>query len=489
MDNATRSEDFEQTWQVAVYKMLSVDFGVAWPLSAMKENLCSFTDNNWFFTYGEGMGSMYYNKKEMKLAGYWGKRDFLDKKWFKKYIEECKEIYSRAQILFKKYNDKKLRELNDDELYLVVREMGVLLAELYGYFNTSQPQCITELEKDLEVELLKVVSKDNVREIMLELTTPSERTFIDEEEIEWLKICSSEKNSEEVLKKHSEKYGVLGTSDEGNYLNINYYKELLKKSNVLESKKLLKKKLNKPKEIEDKKSSLIKEFGISKKTVELAEILSITGHERFELRLRGWMLLDYWFMNLLLPFLEKSKKVSRDLLGQMTFKELREFLLTGFYDKDVLKERDDFFIIESKNGKISIRYGEDGRNYAERLIPDIDSNISELKGQIAMKGIVKGRAEVLVWGSKEINEQMDKMEKGSILIAGQTRPQLMPAIKKAGAIVTDEGGITSHAAIVSRELGIPCIIGTKIATKVIRNGYELRVDADKGIVKILDKKN
>ena len=82
---------------------------------------------------------------------------------------------------------------------------------------------------------------------------------------------------------------------------------------------------------------------------------------------------------------------------------------------------------------------------------------------------------------------MDEMKKGNILVAGQTRPFLMSAIKKAGGIITDEGGITSHAAIISRELDIPCIIGTKIATKVLKDGDSVEVDADKGIVKILKK--
>jgi len=69
-----------------------------------------------------------------------------------------------------------------------------------------------------------------------------------------------------------------------------------------------------------------------------------------------------------------------------------------------------------------------------------------------------------------------------------TRPEHIVAMKKAKAIVTNEGGITCHAAIVSRELGIPCIIGTKIATKVLKDGDLVEVDAGQGIVKILDRK-
>jgi len=69
-----------------------------------------------------------------------------------------------------------------------------------------------------------------------------------------------------------------------------------------------------------------------------------------------------------------------------------------------------------------------------------------------------------------------------------TDPRYVFAMKKAGAIVTDEGGITCHAAIVARELKKPCIIGTKIATKVLKGGDLVEVDAERGIVRILEKK-
>ena len=60
-------------------------------------------------------------------------------------------------------------------------------------------------------------------------------------------------------------------------------------------------------------------------------------------------------------------------------------------------------------------------------------------------------------------------------------------MQKAGGIITDEGGITCHAAIVSRELGKPCIIGTKIATQILHDGDLVEVDADKGVVRIIER--
>jgi len=64
-----------------------------------------------------------------------------------------------------------------------------------------------------------------------------------------------------------------------------------------------------------------------------------------------------------------------------------------------------------------------------------------------------------------------------------TRQDFVPAMRKAVAIVTDEGSVTAHAAIIARELGIPCIVATKIATQIFEDGDTVEVDAEKGIVK------
>jgi len=74
-----------------------------------------------------------------------------------------------------------------------------------------------------------------------------------------------------------------------------------------------------------------------------------------------------------------------------------------------------------------------------------------------------------------------------IIVAVMTRPDYVPAMKKAAAIITDEGGITCHAAIISRELKKPCVIGTKIATQVLNDGDLVEVDADEGVVRVLER--
>ena len=114
--------------------------------------------------------------------------------------------------------------------------------------------------------------------------------------------------------------------------------------------------------------------------------------------------------------------------------------------------------------------------------------IEEFTGEVACrKGIVRGKVFIFRCGSSGFTKRISEFPKGSILVANLTLPLLMPAIRKSKAIVTDHGGITCHAAIVSRELGIPCIIGADIATKVLNDGDLIEVDTEKGIVKIIER--
>ena len=107
-----------------------------------------------------------------------------------------------------------------------------------------------------------------------------------------------------------------------------------------------------------------------------------------------------------------------------------------------------------------------------------DVGVVEVKGLCACAGTAIGPAKIITSAA-----ELAKLEPGDILVTYQTTPDFVRAMKRAAAIVTNEGGITCHAAIVSRELGIPCVIGTRIATQVFKDGDVLQVKASHGIVR------
>ena len=104
-----------------------------------------------------------------------------------------------------------------------------------------------------------------------------------------------------------------------------------------------------------------------------------------------------------------------------------------------------------------------------------------LKGIGASKGTVQGRAQLFSAG-----DSASSFQEGDILVAPITDPTMANAMVKAAAIVTDIGGITSHPAILSREMGIPCVVNTKTATTDIKTGMMLEVNGTTGEVYVLD---
>ena len=131
--------------------------------------------------------------------------------------------------------------------------------------------------------------------------------------------------------------------------------------------------------------------------------------------------------------------------------------------------------------KIKIFSGSDYKIFKKQLAgQEKKDDQKELNGLCASVGKAVGRVTIC-----RTVRDIAQFRAGDILVAPMTRPEFVPAMKKALAIVTDEGGITSHAAIISRELGKPCVIGTKIATATLKNGDYVEVNANHGVVKIM----
>lgn len=115
----------------------------------------------------------------------------------------------------------------------------------------------------------------------------------------------------------------------------------------------------------------------------------------------------------------------------------------------------------------------------EPIVKETTAEKSEqVQGMTAYRGIVRGTVKIV----RRVTE-LDKVKEGDILVTQMTFPAFLPAMSRAAGFVTDEGGITCHAAIVAREMKKPCIIGTRKATKVFKDGDRVEVDAEKGIAR------
>ena len=163
---------------------------------------------------------------------------------------------------------------------------------------------------------------------------------------------------------------------------------------------------------------------------------------------------------------------------------IEEIEAEKFPELDELKDRDKGFIFTQNTLYLNKSINDIEKKYGILLEREnIDEGVNEIKGVGAYPGIVRGKVR-RVMGHKQIYS----IKEGEILVSPMTIPDFLPAMEKAAAFVTDEGGMTCHAAIVAREMKKPCIVGTKIATQILKNGDLIEIDANKGVVKILKKK-
>ncbi|AGN17371.1 MULTISPECIES: phosphoenolpyruvate synthase [Methanobrevibacter] len=132
---------------------------------------------------------------------------------------------------------------------------------------------------------------------------------------------------------------------------------------------------------------------------------------------------------------------------------------------------------------------EKGRLYLlqARPITTLDNNIEKSDSTADLDVIIKGlgASPGMASGSVKIIldlDELDKIEDGDIMVTTMTTPDMVPAMRKSSGIITDEGGVTCHASIISRELGIPCVVGTGEATNVLNDKQEVTIDGKKGLV-------
>jgi phosphohistidine swiveling domain-containing protein len=294
--------------------------------------------------------------------------------------------------------------------------------------------------------------------------------------------------------KHYEEYKILTLGD-GNWdynlkfyldnLSVDYKKDLQKLKQRYDEAK------SHEKLADAQRERLIKELYLDDETIRIADFLAKVGHTRLVMRIEGWIPFVGTIIKIDIA-LSKALNLSPDaqlLLNFMTPAEFEHLAKTGemVTETELIKRRgkNSEFLILHDNGVYRIFFGDSAGKKFRQLVPPIDHTVTtELHGSTAVRGNITGTVCVYQWGDN-IAKKLAVIHKHPILVAGQTRPSMMPIIRLAKGIITDEGGITSHAAIVSRELGIPSVIGTIHATRVFKDGDRVELDADHGVVRKL----
>jgi phosphohistidine swiveling domain-containing protein len=189
------------------------------------------------------------------------------------------------------------------------------------------------------------------------------------------------------------------------------------------------------------------------------------------------------FLPLFFKEIEKRKKIKNDLLFYALPKEIINLLKNNKKIKrSILKNRKKLILFLTTNdGKMKIFTGKKARRILRKNIKEGKTKTNVIKGNTANEGLVTGRVRIIL-RKNDLNNLA-----GKIIVAPMTSIKFVPYLKNILGIVTNEGGIACHAAIISRELNIPCVIGTHNATKILQNGDLVELNADRGTVKIIKR--
>ena len=308
-----------------------------------------------------------------------------------------------------------------------------------------------------------------------------------QEEMALLRIAMNTGTSKKELQKHTEKYSWMkNTGYFEEYYDHAYYQRRLEKMR----KDSPKKKLKAIEKYRATHRALFKKLlqNISDDSY-LSSLVKTANEAVFfrSYRTEIYYSSARYFTNL---FKEISRRINlsdyRDIVYLYGDEILNALKNSAFPNQEVITQRKDGYIFLSYLHNKSFHWEGKEAKRIFNLFKQSQSKQTQRKdgicGNGAYPGIAKGRV-VLIHSLDDFH----KVRKGAILVTHATNVNFVPILKKVSAIVTEEGGILSHAAIISRELKIPCIIGTRVATKVLKDGMLVEVDANKGIVRIIEQ--
>jgi len=434
-----------------------------------------------------------------------------DKKFFKTVIDKNELAINAVQKFAHKLEKTDLSKKSNAELAKFYVDLFDLWVEmnLWGHVvNLADFEHFllsTKINAFLEKRIAAAKLSYSVSEIFGILATPNQRSEVQTQDVDLLKILAEiEKNSEaeklfkksisEIsielpkfpkLKKLINQHIALHKWSQFHYdgptvLDERYFVEnlsVLVKENAKASEKQSEI-LNHGVQVKQKQIQLVKELKLSEEDQYWVEVARQFAHVK---ALRKDIVAEAsGIAHFLIREIAKRLNLTPKQVKFSTHLEIAEALSGKELDVAEINRRLEYCVITATD-KVEIYTGEKAMELAKFIRePETSVEVTEIRGSAAYPGKVIGTVKIIARAG-----HMSKFHKGDVLVSPATNPNLLPIMKIAGAIVTDEGGVTCHAAIVSRELKIPCVIGTKVATKWLKDGDKVEVDANKGIVKKL----
>jgi phosphohistidine swiveling domain-containing protein len=416
----------------------------------------------------------------------WIKDWVENKRKFLKFCRVFESTYKKA-LKFRSLSGLDYSKLTNVQLHQVYRR-GIKLS-LQHFYCSEYPvdlfdDCFAKIFEDKLDEIGHIKISDQDKKQLQQPVYVSQATFYKQK---ILQLSFQQTVSNKVLNDLAKKYSWIQMSWDGlnELLDKHVLKEIVKYKKLKKNFRLLEIQRIKSfsKNIQSHRTRLIKKYQLSSKDVNSYFLLLDTFTKYHDWRKEIQLLSVQVTLRVLKEIAKRFKLSYRTLLMYFNW-EIKSLLLNGKQvSRDTIKNRKKGLTFVVKKNKTQIIEGSRAKKVLDKLvIKSLKAQpVSKTSGLVANPGKIQGKAVVV----KGAADALKLMKRSNILITSMTTVDYLPAMQKAGAIVTDDGGITCHAAIISRELGIPCIVGTKIATQIFKSGDLVEVDAERGIVRKL----
>jgi phosphoenolpyruvate synthase/pyruvate phosphate dikinase len=371
----------------------------------------------------------------------------------------------------------KVAHYNNEKLFLFVKQFTKISFEsvVYGSFI----ECVdpfTEYYKNIFQKKYKLSSEQALLYIGI-LSTPKRRSFLTQEKIDFYKLCLKKVTYKYYLNKY---FWIHTNYSQSKDIIQSDLKKAIKQElslGILYIRKQINETIRKERDLHKKKINLSKKIKLDQKDKTIFKLISLCA-EYIDIRKESMMRNTYARDKLLL-IISKNKKINIKKLRNLRDEELLDLIQNKKLNWQPINKRTNGYVVYFTPKSSIDFYDKSVKVIYEGYLKSIFQKI--LSGTVASAPIDKIRGKICI----VVDVHKEKFKPGTILVTTMTRPEFMSHMRKAQAIITDEGGITCHAAIISRELHIPCIIGTKIATKFLKNGDFVEMNLKNGIIQKL----
>lgn len=396
-------------------------------------------------------------------------------------LESFWEIAKRVRLLALKDEDLQSRKFSK-----TMESFDAELIKIFAYFFTTWEATSHYPEKAL-TKKVREEFPDSTEDVLTTLLTPVDEDLLLREKRSWLDVVKDPSRAK--IEEHMLNYAFLFTNLDSEEDALQLMEDRLRKGAVKEIRTEVENAEVREQEIRERQKHILRSC-TSPDIGALSRLLRDFALLRLELK-AAWSGIHYYLHPLYERIAEEVSMDRRDVMMYWTMKETVRYMKGGeALSKTETKKRKDFYLLFLHDRHIELLTGPEAKRKKDDIL-SIGSRkeIYEFQGSVACRGEAHGKVALVQFDDlKRIESLAKSLGEKIILVVGMTNPNMMPLIRKAKAIITNEGGITCHAAIISREFGIPCIIGTKIATDTLRDGDIVEVDAlQKGIVRIISR--